>query len=108
MVTRVRLIAALILVAVGTADAAVPCESITSQSLHGAIVLSARVEPGGRFLPPLLPTGSAQPIDNLPSFCRVTASLKPTTDSDVRIEVWLPTTTWNGKLQSVGNSAWAA
>ena len=44
---------------------------------------------------------------NLPAFCRVAASLKPTSDSDIRIEVWLPMAGWNGKLQSVGNGAWA-
>ena len=50
----------------------------------------------------------------------MTATLKPTPDSDIRIEVWLPTSAegrggaespallkWNGKLQSVGNGAWA-
>jgi len=37
----------------------------------------------------------------------VAASLKPTSDSDIRIEVWLPMAGWNGKLQSVGNGAWA-
>jgi feruloyl esterase len=33
--------------------------------------------------------------------------LTPSTDSDVRIEVWLPASGWNGKLQSVGNGGWA-
>ena len=44
------------------------------------------------------------------------AALRPTSDSDIRIEVWLPLpraegapgqNAWNGKLQSVGNGAWA-
>ena len=54
-------------------------------------------------------------LSNLPAFCRVTATLTPTSDSDIKIEVWLPApraegapgTAWNGKLQSVGNGAWA-
>ena len=33
--------------------------------------------------------------------------LSPTNDSDIRVEVWLPTSGWNGKLQAVGNGGWA-
>src|SRR6202030_1510363 len=43
----------------------------------------------------------------LPAFCRVTATLKPSNDSDIRIEVWLPATNWNGKFQGVGNGGFA-
>ena len=43
--------------------------------------------------------------DPLPPFCRVTATLKPSADSDIKIEVWLPVSGWNGKLQAVGNGA---
>ena len=41
----------------------------------------------------------------LPAFCRVAATLKPSSDSDIKIEVWLPSANWNGKLQAVGNGA---
>jgi feruloyl esterase len=37
----------------------------------------------------------------------VSATLRPSRDSDIKIEVWLPEANWNGKLQSVGNGAWA-
>jgi feruloyl esterase len=40
-----------------------------------------------------------------PAFCRVAATLKPTTDSDIKMEVWMPSSGWNGKLQAVGNGA---
>ena len=43
---------------------------------------------------------------DLPAFCRVTATLTPTSDSDIRIEVWLPAAGWNGKFQAVGNGGW--
>ncbi len=39
----------------------------------------------------------------LPAFCRVTARLTPTPDSDIRVEVWLPLSGWNRKVQAVGN-----
>jgi feruloyl esterase len=44
---------------------------------------------------------------NLPAFCRVAATLKPTSDSEIKIEVWMPLTGWNNKLLAVGNGAWA-
>ena len=35
------------------------------------------------------------------------ATLKPTSDSDIKVEIWLPSNGWNGKLQAVGNGGWA-
>ena len=43
----------------------------------------------------------------LPAFCRVAATLTPSSDSDIKIEVWLPAAKWNGKFQAVGNGGWA-
>jgi feruloyl esterase len=37
----------------------------------------------------------------------VAATIKPTSDSDIKVEVWLPTSGWNGKFQAVGNGGWA-
>lgn len=56
----------------------------------------------GSFSPP---TGRA--VEGLPSFCRVSATLKPSPVSDVRIEIWLPSAGWNHKLQAVGNGGLA-
>src|SRR5438105_12948182 len=39
--------------------------------------------------------------------CRVTTTLRPSPDSEIKIEVWVPESGWNGKLQAVGNGAWA-
>jgi feruloyl esterase len=48
------------------------------------------------------------PYAMLPAFCRVAATLTPSSDSDIKIEVWLPDmATWNGKFQEVGNGGWA-
>src|SRR6185295_14384558 len=47
------------------------------------------------------------PYANVPAFCRVGATLKPTSESDIKIEVWMPLTNWNNKLLAVGNGAWA-
>jgi feruloyl esterase len=42
----------------------------------------------------------------VPQFCRVTATLTPSSDSDIKVEVWLPASGWNGKFQAVGNGGW--
>src|SRR5262249_40444371 len=43
------------------------------------------------------------PVTDIPAFCRVIAVLTPTSDSKVGIEVWLPISGWNGKLESIAN-----
>ncbi len=42
----------------------------------------------------------------LPAYCRVAATRKPSSDSDIRMEVWMPEN-WNGKIEVVGNGGWA-
>ena len=51
--------------------------------------------------------GGTPAFHGLPSFCRVSATLKPTPVSDIKIEVWMPTEGWNQKLQGVGNGGLA-
>jgi feruloyl esterase len=46
------------------------------------------------------------PYQRVPAFCRVQATLRPSSDSDIRIEVWMPTAGWNGRFQAVGNRGW--
>jgi hypothetical protein len=46
-------------------------------------------------------------FEDLPDFCRVAATLTPSSDSDIKIEVWLPSSGWNGKYMGVGNGGWA-
>jgi len=43
---------------------------------------------------------------DLPAFCRISLTIKPSSDSDIKSEVWLPMTGWNGKFLQVGNGAW--
>jgi len=98
------------LMVVGSAIAsAAPCESLTSSALPHSTILSAKTVAAGEFTLPTPGRGSNPnaAFQKLPAFCRVVASLKPTSDSDIRIEVWLPMAGWNGKLESVGNGAWA-
>src|SRR5215472_16450846 len=47
------------------------------------------------------------PLRDLPAFCRVAAELRPTSDSRIRFEVWLPAQGWNGRLLGAGNGGFA-
>jgi feruloyl esterase len=92
--------------------AAVPCESLAKLALpHSTVTLAEAVPAGQLTLPPgtvpTFPSFPAPNFGNLPAFCRVAATLKPTSDSQIKIEVWMPASGWNGKLESVGNGAWA-
>src|SRR5688572_31168007 len=49
----------------------------------------------------------AAPPAVLPEHCRVAATLKPSSDSHIEMEVWMPAENWNGKFQAVGNGGWA-
>jgi feruloyl esterase len=42
-----------------------------------------------------------------PAFCRVAADIKPSKDSDIKVEVWMPAAGWNGKFQAQGNGGFA-
>jgi feruloyl esterase len=87
---------------------AASCESLAALALKNTTVTSAQAVAPGAFMPPAggFPGGAAV-FKTLPEFCRVAATLKPSSDSDIKIEVWLPVSGWNGDLQSVGNGAWA-
>ena len=44
----------------------------------------------------------------LPAFCRVEATARPTSDSEIKFEVWIPPAeAWNGKFQGVGNGGYS-
>jgi feruloyl esterase len=43
----------------------------------------------------------------VPEHCRVAATLTPSADSRIAVEVWMPSKDWNGKFQAVGNGGWA-
>jgi len=73
-----------------------------------AITLAEQVTAGGFGSPREAQGGPNDArFSTLPGFCRVAATLTPTPDSDIRIEVWLPSSGWNGKFQAVGNGGWA-
>src|ERR687898_1121429 len=95
------------------AGAPASCESLSSLQLPNANVTLARVVAAGTFTPPSATPGRgmapalARAMAAVPTFCRVAVTSRPTADSDIKIEVWLPATDWNGKFMAVGNGGWA-
>ena len=107
-VSSVALAGAVVCLVTALPAAAASCESLAALALPNTAVTSAQVVAAGTFAPPQgRGPNAAAAFKNLPAFCRVAATLKPSADSEIRVEVWMPATGWNGKLHSVGNGAWA-
>ena len=125
---------ALVLLSASAAAAATPCESLAGLKLDKTTITSAQMVPegpapargGGRgrgatagapgAAAPAAPNGaaanapaaSAQPPTMIPAHCRLQIVLKPTSDSLINMEMWLPPAEkWNGKFMGVGNGGFA-
>jgi feruloyl esterase len=83
-----------------------PYENLASLSLTNAAITSATSVAGGTYK---TPSDRFQPTPRaaIPAFCRVIGVAKPTNDSEIRFEVWLPVSGWNGKFEQVGNGGFA-
>src|SRR5256712_2081286 len=99
---RILITLALMIVAASLDGHTADCASLIKTSLPDTSLTTAQVVPAGRFLPPY-----GRPIDKLPAFCRLAGVIRPSSDSDIRFEVWLPASDWNGKFLSVGNGGFA-
>ena len=79
-----------------------PCEGLTRLTSAKVSIEIAQTVAVGAFAPP----AGSKKIASLPAFCRVAVVLKPTGDSDIHAEIWLPSQGWNGKLMAVGSGGW--
>ena len=90
---------------------AASCEKVAKLTLPNATVTSAEVIAPGSFRPssPVTPWAaeSESLYRSLSAFCRVRVESHPSSDSDIKIEVWMPLQGWNGKLQGRGNGGFA-
>ncbi len=94
------------------APAHAACADLAGMDLDGGTITSAEVVAAGGFEAPPSAFGpppgvAASPYADVPQFCRVQMTLTPTSDSDIKSEVWLPMSGWNGKYVGVGNGIWA-
>jgi len=77
------------------------CEALSGLKVQDATITTAADVAAGPFKPNASANG---PTMTVPSFCRVAATLTPTPESHIKIEVWLPPTgAWNGKFLGTGN-----
>jgi feruloyl esterase len=81
---------------------AAPCESLSTLKLPDTTITSAQTVAAGAA-----GGGRGAAAAPMPAYCRVQATIKPSADSDIKIEVWMPTSGWNGKFQGVGNGGWS-
>jgi hypothetical protein len=87
-----------------------PCERLAHVVLPQAKITSAQAVAAGAFLPPTTGTPAQAAVaafKTLPGFCRIAVEAVPSADSDIKIEVWLPASGWNGKFQGQGNGGFA-
>ena len=93
-------------------NAADPCEDLAARVLPPTVVTRAQTVPAGQFA--ATPSGlvapgapSFKPYNALPAFCRIAATLTPSADSEIKMELWMPAEHWNGKFEAEGNGGWA-
>jgi feruloyl esterase len=97
------------------------CEGLKSLSLPNATIVAAEMKAAAPFVQPgrgPAPAPAAAPEGRgrggpaaaapqiVPAHCRINAILRPSPDSEIEMEAWLPDN-WNGKFQFVGGGGWA-
>jgi feruloyl esterase len=100
--TTFAVLAALSVALASAAHAAQTCETLTKLDLPATSITLAESVAAGSFTPPV---GKAPP--NMPAFCRVEGTIKPSSDSSIYFEVWMPASNWNRKFQGAGNGGFA-
>lgn len=85
----------------GTLSFAASCSSLLDLKLKATTITSAQAITTGTL------TLGGRPIRGLPPFCRVQAVAKPSSDSHIEFEVWMPVSGWNGKYRGAGNGGFA-
>ncbi len=117
-VTGAGLLAMALPLAAQAASPVRSCDELAKLALPSATVTAAEPVAAGQYQMPDGPLSHimSQPGMNVaghvreasnPAFCRVAVTLTPSSDSDIKVEVWLPLGGWNGKFLGVGNFGWA-
>jgi feruloyl esterase len=79
------------------------CDAIKALKLPDTTITRAERVTSGTVDGP----GIDHPLKDLPAFCRVIGMLRPSADSMIRFEVWLPEKDWNQRFLGVGNGGFA-
>jgi feruloyl esterase len=78
------------------------CASLVNLTLPDTTITAAESVPAGTYT---APDGSAFPQFPVPRFCRIAATLTPTSDSNIKIEVWMPFSGWRGVYWGTGTGS---
>ena len=81
-----------------TPAAAATCASLAGLALPDTTITAAQSVAAGTYTAP-----DGEVFADLPAFCRIAATLTPTSDSNIKIEVWMPYSGWNGRYLGTGN-----
>jgi feruloyl esterase len=85
------------------------CETLKSFAFPMTTMVDAKPDGGGAYVTNDILRLS---FPNLPASCRVKAKIKPTEDSDINVEVWLPASSelsngrYNGRYLGTGNGGY--
>ena len=80
------------------------CESLTAFGFPDTTINSATSQPGGPYV---APDAWHLAFTNLPPYCQVSATIRPTSDSNINVQVWMPTQRYNGRYLGTGNGGYA-
>jgi Tannase and feruloyl esterase len=83
------------------------CEGLERLVLEHATITSVRASSAGHDFSLAAAFMARTPFLKVPAVCRVELVLKPSDDSHIKSEVWLPRGSWNGKFQGLGNGGFA-
>ena len=80
------------------------CGKLTQMKIDHVSVTSAQTISAGAAIKP---AGGEVPASKA-DYCRVQGTSRPTADSEIRFELWIPSASdWNGKFEQVGNGGFA-
>ncbi len=82
---------------------AADCGALKTLKLENTTVTHADAVTSGTLAVP----EDAAPMNGLPAFCRVAGIMRPSSDSEIHFEVWMPAQDWNGRLLGSGNGGFA-
>ena len=77
--------------------------SFADLPLSGANVKSVSVQATRGYTP----SGQTAPVQDLPEFCLVKGEARPSSDSLINFELWVPLEGWNGKFVVTGNGGYS-
>ena len=80
------------------------CESLKNFKFADTTINTAQAQSGGAYV---APDSWHLVFTDLPPYCEVQATIRPTPDSSIGVRVWLPTARYNGRYLGTGNGGYA-